>query len=65
MRDVNSSQIRTWKRIIAAFHGAKTDNELIDAMLLTQTLADSMVQMQEMAERREVRRLFKSKDARS
>jgi hypothetical protein len=48
MRDVNASHIRTWKRIIAAYHDAKTDNELIAATALTQSLADSMVEMQEM-----------------
>ena len=45
------SQIRTFKRIIAAYHDAKTDNELIAAMELSVMLSESMVEMEEMRER--------------
>ena len=45
------SQIRTFKRIIAAYHDTKTDNELIAAMELSVMLSESMVEMEEMRER--------------
>jgi hypothetical protein len=48
-RQVHASQLKTVERIVAAFHAAKTDEELLAAMALTECLCDSMTSMQECA----------------
>jgi hypothetical protein len=47
MRDIHASQVRTWKRIIAAYHDARTDTELLAALVLTEQLAAAMMELQE------------------